>query len=70
MPDQDGIDVVRWIRDLNDHQYKDLPIFALTSFSSKEHKQEVLSAGFNEHLVKPLQEDTLSQLLKKYFWQP
>jgi CheY-like chemotaxis protein len=70
MPDQDGIDAVKWIRDLDKHQYRDLPIFALTSFSTQAHKQEILDAGFNEHLVKPLQEEKLILLLEKYFWKP
>ncbi len=55
MPEQDGLDATRWIRDLTNRKQKDLPIFALTSFSSEEHTKEILEAGFNAHLVKPLQ---------------
>ena len=67
MPDQDGLDAARWIRDLNDRKRKDLPIFALTSFSSEEHTKEILEAGFNAHLVKPLELENLKTLLVKYF---
>jgi len=67
MPEQDGLDAARWIRDLNDRKRKDLPIFALTSFSSEEHTKEILEAGFNAHLVKPLQLENLTALLEKYF---
>ena len=67
MPEQDGLDAARWIRDLNDRKRKDLPIFALTSFSSEEHTKEILEAGFNAHLVKPLQLENLKALLDKYF---
>ena len=67
MPEQDGLDAARFIRDLNDRKRKDLPIFALTSFSSEEHTKEILEAGFNAHLVKPLQLDNLTSLLEKYF---
>jgi CheY-like chemotaxis protein len=67
MPEQDGLDAARWIRDLNDRKRKDLPIFALTSFSSEDHTKEILEAGFNAHLVKPLQLDNLTALLEKYF---
>jgi CheY-like chemotaxis protein len=70
MPEQDGLDAVRWIRDLDDKTKKDLPIFALTSYSTSDHTQEILTAGFNEHLVKPLQVDQLVTILKKYFWKP
>jgi CheY-like chemotaxis protein len=67
MPEQDGLDAARWIRDLNDRKRKDLPIFALTSFGSEEHTKEILEAGFNAHLVKPLQLENLAALLEKYF---
>ena len=67
MPEQDGLDAARWIRDLNDRKRKDLPIFALTSFSSEEHTKEILEAGFNAHLVKPLELENLKALLEKYF---
>ncbi len=67
MPEQDGLDAARWIRDLNDRKRKDLPIFALTSFSSEDHTKEILEAGFNAHLVKPLQLENLTTLLEKYF---
>jgi len=67
MPDQDGLDAARWIRDLNDRKRKDLPIFALTSFSSEDHTKEILEAGFNAHLVKPLELSNLVALLEKYF---
>ncbi|MCI0751016.1 MAG: response regulator [Flammeovirgaceae bacterium] len=67
MPEQDGIDAARWIRDLDDDKRKDIPIFALTSYSTKEHTQEIIDAGFNAHLVKPLQLENLVALLEKYF---
>jgi len=69
MPEQDGLDAVRWIRDLDDKNKKDIPIFALTSYSTADHTQEIIDAGFNEHLVKPLQVDQLVAILKKYFWK-
>lgn len=69
MPGQDGIDSVKWIRDLLDEEKRNIPIFALTSFSTKSHSDEILSAGFNEHLVKPLQLEQLLKLLDKYFWK-
>jgi len=34
MPGEDGMDTVRWIRDSEDEYFRNLPIFALTSFSS------------------------------------
>jgi CheY-like chemotaxis protein len=68
MPDQDGLEAARWIRDEQNLKNRDVLIFALTSFSSREHTREILHAGMNEHLTKPLDSDQLKQLLNKYFW--
>jgi CheY-like chemotaxis protein len=68
MPDQDGLDAARWIREEQNIKDRDVLIFALTSFSSREHTREILNAGMNEHLTKPLDNDELKRLLQKYFW--
>lgn len=68
MPGQDGVDAVRWIRDMNDAKIKVIPIFALTSHSTEAHGREILEAGFNAHLAKPLSIEKLEPLLKKHFW--
>ena len=68
MPDQDGLDAARWIREEQNIKNRDILIFALTSFSSREHTKEILHAGMNEHLTKPLNNEELKKLLEKYFW--
>jgi CheY-like chemotaxis protein len=68
MPEQDGLDAARWIRDEQNIKDRDVLIFALTSFSSREHTREIMDAGMNEHLTKPLNNDELKRLLQKYFW--
>ena len=68
MPEQDGMDTARWIRDLKNTRNQNIPIFAVTSFGDKEHTREILDAGFNEHLVKPFELSQLVKLLEKYFW--
>jgi two-component system, sensor histidine kinase len=68
MPEQDGLDASRWIRQEKDVQNRDVLIFALTSFSSPEHTKEILQAGMNEHLTKPLDRTALQEILNKYFW--
>ena len=66
MPIQDGLDTTRWIRDMEDEYFKNVPIFALTSFPTKEHTLEILEAGMNEHLVKPLDIDEFCMKVVKY----
>jgi CheY-like chemotaxis protein len=68
MPDQDGLDATRWIRDVEiDRTVRHVPIFALTTYSSGEHTQEILDAGMDEHMVKPFRLDIFVKILDKYF---
>jgi CheY-like chemotaxis protein len=68
MPDQDGLDATRWIRDEEiDHTVRHVPIFALTTYDSAEHTQEILDAGMDEHMVKPFRLEVFMKLLDKYF---
>jgi|SRR5690606_4771228 len=68
MPDQDGLDATRWIRDIEfTNALRYVPIFALTSYSSEEHTQEIREAGMDEHLVKPFRLDSFVKILDKYF---
>lgn len=67
MPQHDGFEAVRWIREENDSYYKDIPIFAVSSFSTSGYTQQIKKAGMNEHLIKPLEIEKLLQYLEKYF---
>ena len=68
MPDQDGLDATRWIRELEEiDERRSIPIFALTTFNSKEHTDEIKKAGMDEHLTKPFQLDKLLPILERYF---
>lgn len=63
MPHQDGLDSIRWIRDSDDEYNKNIPVFALTTYSSLDHTNEILEAGMNGHLVKPFDLEKLFALL-------
>jgi CheY-like chemotaxis protein len=65
MPHQDGLDAIRWIRDSEDEYCKNIPVFALTTYSTPEHTEEILEAGMNGHLVKPFDLTRFFELLKK-----
>jgi CheY-like chemotaxis protein len=51
MPEQDGFDLLRFLRDSGRTQ---LPALALTAFASPEDKYRALSAGFQAFLAKPV----------------
>jgi CheY-like chemotaxis protein len=68
MPEEDGLDTSRWIRDEEiDNFVRHVPIFALTSYGSKEHTREILEAGMDEHMVKPFRLEIFIPILDKYF---
>jgi CheY-like chemotaxis protein len=68
MPDQDGLDATRWIREIEiTGDKRSIPIFALTSYDSTQHTEEIRNAGMDEHLVKPFQLNSFLSILKKYF---
>ena len=68
MPEQDGLDATRWIRDVEvDKTVRHVPIFALTTYNSVEHTKEILDAGMDEHMIKPFRLDVFLKILDKYF---
>jgi CheY-like chemotaxis protein len=69
MPDEDGYGLVRRLRAEDDPQLKELPAVALTAYASDEDRARSLAAGFQIHLVKPIDPEALiaavEQLVKK-----
>ncbi|MEJ0034727.1 MAG: response regulator [Gammaproteobacteria bacterium] len=63
MPRMDGYTVCRLMRRMD--KLKATRIFALTSLDGAQHVRECSNAGFDERITKPLQPDTLSQLLRR-----
>ncbi len=69
MPVQDGLDAVRWIRDIDDEYNKNIVIVAVTSFDKEEHTKEILETGMNDHMVKPFKLEKLLPILEKHLQQ-
>src|SRR5258708_783323 len=61
LPDMDGYEVARQIRMLPGSRTKLL--VALTGYGQEEDKRRALSAGFDQHLVKPVDVEHLQNLL-------
>ena len=61
LPGIDGYEVARRIR--ANPKGKDLKLVALTGYGAPEQRAQAADAGFNLHLVKPVQPDGLAQLL-------
>lgn len=56
MPGEDGYDLIRYMR-ATGSAYAAIPAIALTAFARDEDRARMLSAGYQQHLVKPV--DTL-----------
>ncbi|WP_342322077.1 two-component sensor histidine kinase BarA [Kosakonia sp. BYX6] len=64
MPDMDGIRACELIRQLPHQQQT--PVIAVTAHAMAGQKEKLLSAGMNDYLAKPIEEDKLHNLLLRY----
>ncbi len=66
MPKMDGLEATREIRKLERVDAKKVPIFAMTANAFAEDAKRSLDAGMNEHLAKPLEVETVVEMICKY----
>ncbi len=59
MPELDGFEVIRAIRQRERDSGSHLPVIALTARSRKEDREQCLAAGMDDFLAKPIQTDGL-----------
>ncbi len=59
MPEMDGYQLIREVRQLTDAQVRRIPAVALTAYAGEMDRQQVLAAGFNRHIAKPVDTDEL-----------
>jgi PAS domain S-box-containing protein len=55
MPEEDGYSLIRRIRALPEDERSNIPALALTAMASGEDRSRTLAAGFQAHVVKPIQ---------------
>ena len=68
MPDTDGVEATKMIRELGDDYYRSLPIIALTANAINGVHEMFLEAGMNDFIAKPIELSALDRVLKK--WLP
>ena len=66
MPVMDGIAATRAIRALPRQDALEVPIIALTAKVFADDRREVLDAGMNDHLAKPIDSELLVSTLSRY----
>ena len=65
MPEMDGFDATRIIRNLQDSR-KNIPVIALTAHALKGDKEKCLEAGMNDYITKPINAKQLSKVLDSW----
>lgn len=66
MPEMDGYQASRKIREMNNGKYASLPIIALTASSQYEVGEQYRSSGMNDYVHKPFNPDVLYQKMASY----
>ncbi len=68
MPEMDGEEATKLIRNNEDKKINIIPIIALTANASSDTQNKLLSGGlFSNYISKPFNPDNLFKLLKKYY---
>jgi len=66
MPNMDGLETTRQWRKL-EKAHLHLPIIALTAKATEEDRKHCFSAGMDDFMVKPVQEEQLVAIIQKFF---
>ena len=59
MPEEDGYGLIRRLRELKSKRAKLIPALALTAYATDQDRSLALSAGFQVHLAKPIEPESL-----------
>jgi HPt (histidine-containing phosphotransfer) domain-containing protein len=66
MPEMDGLEATRILR--ADPEFRDLPIIAMTANAMRQDLDACLTAGMNDHIIKPIDRAALVETLRR--WLP
>ena len=69
MPEMDGLEATKRIRNLDREDAKNIPIIALTANAFDEDVQRSLQVGMNAHLSKPVDPEKLYKTLEEFIWE-
>lgn len=66
MPEMDGMEATKHIRNLADEKMSKVPIIALTAGALKDEREKAISVGMNDFITKPIDSEKLKTLLLKH----
>lgn len=59
MPNEDGYTLIRKLRKLKSKRAKEVPAIALTAYATDDDRERAFSAGFQNHVAKPIELEAL-----------
>ena len=68
MPDMDGYETIRRIRELG-NEFKKLPIIALTAKAMKGDREKCMESGASDYIAKPVDSEQLKSLLRVWLYR-
>lgn len=66
MPEMDGVDATKRIRELGDSYFTQLPIIALTANAVRGAREQFIDAGMNDFVPKPIEMRTMDRVLRRW----
>lgn len=69
MPDMNGIETIRTLKNMYNHKCQDTPVIALTANAIVGVREMYMREGFADYLSKPVEASVLEEMLKKYIPQ-
>lgn len=66
LPDMNGIDVAKKIRETEQTSKKHLVIIALTANTDEKYRKLALEVGMDDYVSKPLRDEMIKDFLQKY----
>jgi two-component system CheB/CheR fusion protein len=63
MPNEDGYMLIRQVRQLSTENGGQIPAAALTAYVRGEEQREIISAGFQRHIAKPVEPEQLALII-------
>ena len=66
MPEMDGTETTKRLRELDTAYCKNVPVVALTANAISGVREELISQGFDDYLAKPIVTDQLGEIIQKF----
>ncbi|AZZ36346.1 hypothetical protein CIK05_05925 [Bdellovibrio sp. qaytius] len=66
MPELDGYDTTKALRQLGEAKFENIPVIAMTANAVAGDKEKCLAAGMNDYISKPVEPGALFQVVEKW----